>query len=368
MNLMSLIRLAVIVLIGWTGLALGARVFGVGAQPTNSPSYYLPRPSLHDAVVSARGSAPGFEEFHLVDQTTGRIDPFPMPDGDRWGLFSVSPWRDREGHLQAVGRWVVKADGEEGNAFCGLGLLRLPDATVKSRITLNVLPTGRPCWIPGRPGEVIFPAGDGRLHRCRIDGEPAGDDSSSFRTPDRGDKGEPNPCPVLWQCAPPGTPDYLLADPMWPSDPRLRRFVFVTMSRQLPLGKERIYEPYKLWWLEISERADAILAAGPLTRAGADGSQIDGTIERYPNVAVDRRGQAHLIYLTRQPPARLWQLRSVALEIDRESGHPRISPASPQNSVLNESIALAPVMVSADGRKVYASAADGQIVNFAISR
>ena len=43
--------------------------------------------------------------------------------------------------------------------------------TVKNRITLDVLPTGKPCWVNGRPGEILFPAGDGQLYRCNIAGQ-----------------------------------------------------------------------------------------------------------------------------------------------------------------------------------------------------
>jgi len=127
-----------------------------------------------------------------------------------------------------------------------------------------------------------------------------------------------------------------------------------------------MYEPSKLWWLEMSEQADAILAAGPLTRPGPDGSQIEGMIERLPNVAIDRSGKISLVYLTRQPPAPSWQLRSVTLEIDPETGYPRINSQSGAHRVLDEGVAPAPLMVSADGRIVYASAGDGRIVKYPI--
>jgi len=221
MNLMTLIRLPVLIAIGWTVVAMSAGVLGVGAGATASPTYFIPRPSFHDAVSSARAAHPGCEEFHLVDRTTGRIDPFPVPADDRWELFSVSPWRDREGNLEAVGRWIVRRSDARGQASCGLGLFRLTDGVVKSRIALDVLPTGRPCWVPGRPRE-------------------------------------------------------------------------------------------------------------------------------------------------RKPAAILWQLRSATLEIDGKTGKPRISPLRSTSHVLDDGLAPTPLIVSADGQSVYASAGDGRIVTYGI--
>ena len=62
--------------------------------------------------------------------------------------------------------------GDEG-AFCGMGSFRLSDGAVISRVPMEVLPTGHPCWVPGQSRTILFPAGDGRLYRCRL---PAGGD------------------------------------------------------------------------------------------------------------------------------------------------------------------------------------------------
>ncbi len=107
--------------------------------------------------------------YRLIDQTTGRVKSLTLPEGEAWSLLSVSPWRDKDGNLEAAGRWVSR--GEGADEFCGLGCLSLPSSTVKKRITLDVLPTGKPCWVPARPGEVLFPAGDGHLYRCKITGQ-----------------------------------------------------------------------------------------------------------------------------------------------------------------------------------------------------
>jgi len=176
------------------------------------------------------------------------------------------------------------------------------------------------------------------------------------------------PRAVTWQCELPGSRDTFLADPVWPSEPGLRRFVFVALSRQTPLGKRMVYEPSKLWWLEMSEHADAILAAGPLTRRGPERSPIDGTIERFPNVSVGPEGKISVVYLTREPAASMWQLRSAMLEIDGPTGKPRIQSPRSISHVLDQGLAPAPLMFSADGQSVYASAGDGRIVKHPIPR
>jgi len=173
---------------------------------------------------------------------------------------------------------------------------------------------------------------------------------------------------VTWQCELPGARNAFLADPMWPSEAGLRRFVFVTLRRQRPLGKRMVYEPPALWWLEMSKNADAIVAAGPLTGLGPEGSPIDLTIERFPNVAVGTEGKMSLVYLTKKPAAILWQLRAAMLEIDGRTGKPRTSPLRSTSHILDDGLAPAPLVVSADGQCVYASAGDGRIVTYRIPR
>jgi hypothetical protein len=366
MNLMKLLRLVALFAVGSTWLAVAAGLLGVGARPTPPEPYVSPRPSYHDAVASPRPADPGAERILLVDRSTGRIDPFPVPEDERWGLFSVSPWRDRQGHLEAVGRWVARTDDVESQAFCGLGLLRLPDATVTTRIPLDVLPTGRPCWVPGRPREFLFPAADGGLYRCRLAEEPPHKEENPFRlrAPEAGRAARP--ASVVWQCAPPGCGAPYLADPFWPSDSRLRRFVFVALGRQVARGKQRVYARSKLWWLLMSEQADAILASGSLTAPQADDSPVEDEIERLPNVAIDRSGKIRLVHLRRKPTARVWQLCAVTLEIDHLTGTPRQSGQNSSCHVMDDGLALAPLLVSVDGRNVYASTEDGRIIKYPI--
>src|SRR5262249_35265262 len=138
-------------------------------------TFYLAKPALHDAIAVSRSGMPGLEEYRLVDRSTGRSEPLPLPGEQRWACLSVAPWRDQAGNLEAVGRWS-RIDSSNGHSFCGLGLFSLASKSVVRRIELDVLPTGKPCWIPDRPGAFLFPAGDGQLYRCRLSRE---DDSDS---------------------------------------------------------------------------------------------------------------------------------------------------------------------------------------------
>ena len=216
MNLTNLVRLCGAVAIAWTLVAMGAGM--VRYQRASRPSVPQMRAiSITGQALAARRDRglssqrlPGVEEELSPGRSdlTGRTEPFPLPGDERWGCVSVSPWRDQDGNLEAVGRWN-RLDAGEGQAFCGLGLFRLSDPSIVHRIELDVVPTGKPCWVPGRPGDFLFPAGDGQLHRCHLSRERPG--CSMPRTPDQSAASGENwsraksPRPVAWRCAPPGS-------------------------------------------------------------------------------------------------------------------------------------------------------------------
>ena len=175
----------------------------------------------------------------------------------------MSPWRDHDGNLQAVGRWVRREEGHD--EFCGLGLLRLPDMTVTSRITLDVLPTGKPCWVPGRPGEILFPAGDGQLYRCKLGGHA--EEERPFWFPAAITGGKPRPrqsaCGDLggssagFGCGLSRRSDLVVRTGGPPPG-------FRGSQRDGSRGGHRVILPSRLWWLAMNDEGDAILAAGRL--------------------------------------------------------------------------------------------------------
>ncbi len=302
MNLMNMVRLFGLVLIGWTFLALGVGVCRSNRRPAEETHFFLPKPALHEAVGVSRTQLTCVEEYRLVDRSTGNAQPLPLPQDATWGFVTVSPWRDQDGNLEAVGRWSRPGVlGDE--SFYGLGLFRVSDATVVRSIDLDVLPTGKPCWVPGRPGDLLFPAGDGQLHRCRLTRD--GNVKVNARTTVDGEIHSSStwsaaPIPVTWRCAEPGAGRVFIADPVWPADKPLRPFVFVSLTLQTNSGGRPRNEPSQIWWLEMSESGDEILSAGRLTLPAPASAQGRPVVERSPSVSVSPSGRATLAYLTRR--------------------------------------------------------------------
>jgi hypothetical protein len=368
MNLMNIIRLCGLVAIGWTVMALGVGMCRIDRRPAEEANFFLPEPALHEAVAVSRSTLKGMEEYHLVDRSTGRAEPLPLPDDAHWEFVSVSPWRDQEGNLEAVGRWSRPgASGEQ--AFCGLGLFSLSDPTVVHTVDLDVLPTGKPCWVPGRPGDLVFPAGDGQLHRCHLTRDRDGQEQTSDRGGGRANSVRPSaPHPVTWRCAVPGSGTVFLSDPVWPCEKQLRRFVFASLSRQTLIEGKMRNESSQIWWLEMSEGGDEILSAGRLTPPGSGSGLSRSIVERMPSVAVGPAGRLTLAYLTRARGESSWRLCLAALSLEERTGTPVIADVpAPKDDATNGLLPMPPTF-SADGLAVFASAQDGRIKKYSLAR
>jgi hypothetical protein len=308
-------------------------------------------------IAVSRPTRPGAGDHFLIDRKTGRREPINTGHDLTWDLLSVSPWRDKNGNLQALGRWISRPDEIDGDAFCGLGLLKLPGATVIKRIATDVLPTGRACWVPGHPGEFLFPAGDGLLYRCTVagagDGEldgEAGDEKSASGS----ERGAAVVRPVVWDYPSPGCGRTFLFHPVWSSDSRLRHVVFVGLSVQKRIRKRNPLEPAKLWWLEMNEEGDTIRRAGPLRPSSSRPNELNMTAECFPNVVVGPDGVLSIVYLTRRHDSRTAELRWSRLELDPNTGVPSSPDSADRTRILATELALAPVVVSADGRRILA--------------
>jgi hypothetical protein len=358
MSLMNLVRSLAVLVVGWTLVALGIGAMCGGRPPHAMSAPSLAEPSLHDALPL---DSPVSKRYDLVDRSSGHRTPIRLPDGDQWTIVSVSPWRDPSGNLVAVGRWVNRDD----NPFCGLGVFRISDSVVLTRVTTEILPTGRPCWIPVLPWTFLFPAGDGRLYRSRL---PApGDESETDSTTD----GRASACstiPVGWKAKPPGVGRIFLSDPIWSTEPKLRRFVIVGLSLQVELGPRPTLLPSQLWWLEMNEAADTILAAGPLT--GQTGYAPPGKrhFEQFPNVAVGTEGAIHLVYLSRRDGENALSLHAARLDFDGASGPPRVVPGDRGSRILGGGLKKVPPLISADGSRVYALDRSGRVATFALTQ
>jgi hypothetical protein len=360
MSLMTLVRLAVLLILGWTLTALGIGALSGIVPSGDAPTYYLPQPALHE-ILSAHW--PGTQEHHLVDLATGRSTAVHLPPGEDWSLLSISPWRDPRGELEAVGRWVSR----DQDVAWGWGVVRLSDGAVLGRIGLEKLPTSRPCWIPGRLRSILYGAGDGRLYQCTL---PTGGDTGDSREPPRDSSGQAvEPLPPAWRVPPPGLGEVFLADPVGSSDPRLRKWVIVALSVKRQRAGRVVFQQPRLWWLEMSERADAILAAGPLSGpAGDEPEPADDTLaERLPSLAARASGSIYLVWLARRAGEESWRLRWAVLGFDSGTGRPHVDPDTVASIGSGAELATAPQVLSADGRRVFRVASPGRIASLPVT-
>jgi hypothetical protein len=181
-------------------------------------------------VVCALWSSRSFQarpNHYLLNRNSGETRPFAMPAGERLGLVSVSPWLDSEGNSEAVGQCNSQATGDGAGPFWGLVRLSVPRMLPIDRIQLNILPTSRPCWVPGRPGTIIFAAGDGQRYWFDFTTPAVTEVDPSSETADPSTA--PVPRIVAWNSPGPCNGAVFLADPAWPGNPSFPRIVFATV-------------------------------------------------------------------------------------------------------------------------------------------
>ena len=149
--------------------------------------------------------------FYLIDRVSGSSNLVPLPDEDQWGLLSVSPWSDAEGNREVVGHCHSLARSPRRPPVLGSGPIELPEGRVIERVKLDLLPSGRPCWLPDRPGEILFAAGDGQFYRYSFGAdEEAG--VAANRDSRGGSRGS-GVRQVVWKCPRPGKGSVLVAEP-----------------------------------------------------------------------------------------------------------------------------------------------------------
>ncbi len=360
MTLMTLVRSIGVVAIAWALVAMGIGASGT-RLPVGEPTAVRPAEPLVEAIPR---NGPIGNRFDLIDRTDGRKSSLLLPDGKRWGYVSVSPWRGAGGELEAAGRWIDPA----GESFCGWGLFRLRDGAVLSLVATEVLPMGRPCWVPGQVGTIIFPAADGRLYHCRLS---RGDDESPIplRFQEATGRSE-TPEPIVWEIPPPGSGDVFLDNPVWSHEPRLVRWMIVGLRQQQIRRGRLLFGRTQLWWLEMSGDARSIVAAGRLIRSSESPTARDAVEERYPNVAVGASGNIRLVYLERSTDEeKRWRLRSLPLEFDPQTGRPTAA-GGPAEMIPGPPGHLQPypLLISTDGSRVYGLSQSGDLAVLPVGR
>ena len=287
--------------------------------------------------------------FYLLDQLSGEATTLRLPEEEHWGMVGVSPWSDAQGNAEAVGHCYSNATAGDGGAFWGLARLQLPEGKLIDRFRLDLLPTSRPCWIPGLPGAILFAAGDGRLYRFDFSDQTAVEDLSASES---GDHDSPRvPRAVAWDSPPRHKGAMFLTDPVWPGHPAFPRIAFASLIAAPHSSEPGAKSFHRLWWLKMNKGGSVIEASGPLVDHALEAENDESSVKRFPDLAVGPDGSLHLIYL-RHINATSARLEALPIETDPPTGVPRVV-AGARPSILATDCTLAPPVVSADRRAVY---------------
>ncbi len=364
MSLMSLVRWISVLVIVWTVLAIG-----LGASGTHLPN----GPDVRNAPSAAAGPLtlqampttwPYPHDFVIIDRTSGQQTPIVVPPGEHWFNLSLSPWLGPNGELEAVWRWVDPGRDE----FGGWAVFRPTDGEVLYRVPAELLANGRPCWVPGQTRTIVFSAGDGLLYRCRL---APPDDATANETSARriyaSGRTEPSD-PIEWRTQTPGDREPILLDPLWPSEPSLRRWLLVSLVTLETQKGVRVYAPARLWWLELSDDARSIVAAGPLTTTDSDDPEAARFDQRFPEVVHAPDGSSRIVFEERRPRSRTYRMVSAPIEFDSRTGRPHVSANRVRSqSPPSREMEAAPFLISGDGATAFAFSRTGQLSAFPLN-
>jgi hypothetical protein len=332
--------------LAWMAAGLSVLAIGLGrSAPRARPSYQAFAVRYHG--VNMHCGVDQELQPCFLDRETGQIVRVGFPPQDAMDYAICSPWRDQRGEFQAVARWMRRGGSESDYLPQGFGVARftVPEGRLIERVVLDHVPVGDPCWVPGGPPRIVFSAGDGTIYGYNFE--------ESNRDPfeDTPDCGKTQP--LEWRITPPGDGLLYIKDLVWPAEAKLGRRLIASLSyREDVNGKAEMSCP-RLWWLELSEDATAIVGAGPLM--GPDGDDDKGAAggpeQRLPNIAATAEGDLALAYLSRQSSQTLWELCVASIMINPATGAPTVRHGSIQN-VSGSFLPSAPAF-SADGRWVY---------------
>jgi hypothetical protein len=304
--------------------------------------------------------------LHLVDLADGRTATAAVPSGERWDDVSASPLTDGEGRSEAVGRFTRswrRGDDPETPAY-GLVRVRLPEAEVVERVGLDVLPIGRPAWNPAGDGQVLIPAGDGRLYSYRFG--PRDDAAAGVLEPSEKLAAVGAGLTALeWGCQRPGRGEPYLTDPIWLAVPELRDVLIVSLSAMAEApGASLRYGTPSFWWLKLDDDGERIVDAGPLVDPADAPAAMDGVRPRFPSVLA-RDGRLQLAFLLAVSGSPDGELRIGDLE-RRPGGGLRLRPAS---AVAQGRAPIGRLHASLDGRRLYGlDEGRGRIISLPLTR
>lgn len=316
---------------------------------------------------SSSGYSQNDDRIHLIDRSDGRTTTMAVPDGERWNYISATPWKSDDEGVEAVGRFnrSSRRGVDPGSPVCGLVRLRLPDAEVIERVSLDVIPSGRPAWNPLRNGQILIPAGDGRLYSYRFESRSDGV-GGLIATPETQATVGTDLSAVKWRRQAPGQGEPYLTDPVWPTVPELQNLVIVSLCAMSAAPNGRLgYGPPDLWWLELSDDGEQIVDAGPLIDP-VDDPDAAGVRRRFPTV-VARDGRIELAYLVSRPHGSEAELRVGDLERRAEDGRFRLR-FGPAVEGAARTLPIGHLIASFDGRWIHGFSTDlGRIISLPLA-
>lgn len=323
-----------------TGIILTAIAIVIGRHQVATPELRSPAISPYQAVSDHlfQSSEPG---VHLLDTRSGVLERIRLPDADRIEYAACSPWRDSQGRVHLIGLWKEL----QGSHIRSMGLARyaLPGGEVLDRVVMDVIPGSPLCWYPGTSLRVLFAGWDGQLYQLSFD--PAESrPGSQADDPQR-------PRPLRWRIPPLNLGRFLLADPTWPSDPRLGAKIIASVIFVQDSDLERPRTRTQLWWFRLGADGSAVEEAGRLIVPEPSDPGKSILEERLPSIATTPAGDLVLAYLVRRSGDLTLQLRLAPLSIDRTTGVPQVDESDAVD--LAGGRASSPPIFSQDGRWVY---------------
>ncbi len=308
-------------------------------------------PTKLEAITSGTwpGHAANRESCYLIDRQSTQCDVMELPSGNRFGQMSISPWRDADGETEAVCQSFRASMLGLDQSFSGLARVRVPQGEVIEEFKLDLLPSGRVCWVPARPGRIVFAAGDGRLYRHDFPGWEAGlaptgeDDAASAEAT--------KPTLVDWKVTHAGEAPFV-TDPFWSRHPLLRRLLIVTVIPQVKSANRPATEATELFWLVMRDDGATVEAAAKLEIPASDATGDRAMMRRFPTVERGQDGVFRLAYLARPLGQRKIRLEVVTIEIDPATALPRV-PQGQMPRIVDQDAAPVPPVFSSDGMSIY---------------
>jgi hypothetical protein len=248
----------------------------------------------------------------FLDPVTG--SSFRVPFGSDHIVMhpSCSPWCDSQGLRQVVAGWMPGGCFQLAPEATGLARFTFPEAKPIDRILCEPFPIGAPAWYPNTQSRVIYAGTDGLLYHLSFE------DDTQGRTNRRSTR---VPQALRWNCTPPGSGKLTFRDVYWPTDPRLRDKLIVSLFYT---NHDRSAEHWQLWWLRLNPEGTAIDSAGRLIVPETSAYENEGLDEAFANIADGPKRCLVLSFLTILPHRTGWQLRLAPIDMDPETGVPRV--------------------------------------------